>query len=382
MTLTYSTSARPRSLGEKLGKLNWTIITLLCAITTIGVIMHFSVADGSWLGRPLEHATRFLVVMVFVCLLALLDPRIWLALAYPLYAVSLALLVAVEVFGTVRMGAQRWLDVGIVTLQPSEFMKIAIVMALARYYHSLQPWMAGTLLWSLPPLVIFGVPAALLVAQPDLGAAILISTTAVAIMFLAGLRWRYIVPAGVLAVAGAVFSYFFLLHQFQRDRIDVFLNPSAHDPLGAGYHVAQSKIAIGSAGLFGKGYLQGTQSQGDFLPEKHTDFIFTMIVEEFGLLGGFVVLSLYAALLAMTLAVAMRARTLFGRLLAAGVAVNLGCYVLINTAMVMGLVPVVGEPLPLISFGGTAMLTVGACYAMVLSIDLHRDASATRGLLW
>jgi rod shape determining protein RodA len=382
MTLAYSTSSRPRSIGEKLSKLNWTIITLLCAITTIGVIMHFSVADGSWLGRPLEHASRFVVVMAFVFVFALLDPRIWLAMAYPFYGVSLLLLAAVELFGAERMGAQRWLDIGVVVLQPSEFMKIAIVMALARYYHSLQPWMAGTFLWSLPPVVMFGLPAALLVKQPDLGAAILISTTAVAIMFLAGLRWRYIVPAGVLTLAGGVFAYFFLLYDFQRDRIHVFLNPSAADPLGEGYHVAQSKIAIGSAGLFGKGYLQGTQSQGDFLPEKHTDFIFTMIVEEFGLLGGFVVLGLYTALLGLTMAVALRARTLFGRLLAAGVAVNLGCYVLINTAMVMGLVPVVGEPLPLISFGGTAMLTLGFCYAMVLSIDLHRDASATRGLLW
>jgi rod shape determining protein RodA len=383
MTIAYSSggSARPRTFGEKVAKLNWTIITLLCAIATIGVIMHFSVADGSWAGRPLEHATRFGVVLAVVVMLALVDPRVWLAAAYPFYGLSLLLLVLVELAGTEQMGAVRWLQVGPVTLQPSEFMKIAIIMAIARYYHGLEPHLASTFLWSLPPIILFAVPAALLAKQPDLGAAILISATAVTVMFMAGLRWRYIVPAGVLLAAAGVFSYFFVIEEFQRNRIDVFLNPNS-DPLGTGYHVGQSKIAIGSAGLFGKGYLQGSQSQGDFLPEKHTDFIFTMIVEEFGLLGGFMVLGLYIALLAMTMAVAMRARTQFGRLLAAGVAANLAIYVLINTMMVMGLVPVVGEPLPLISHGGTAMLTVGACYAMVLSVDLHRDASATRGLLW
>lgn len=381
MTATYAGSMRPRSLGEKISKLNWAIITLLCAIATIGVIMHFSVADGSWLGRPMEHGVRFLVVLIFMVMVALMDPRIWLAVAYPMYLVSLLLLVAVEVAGTIKMGAQRWLSFGPLDFQPSEFMKIAIILALARYYHNLEPRLAGTFLWSIPPVLIFAAPVALVMNQPDLGTAILIAATAVAMMFLSGLRWRFIIPAGVIVLVAAVFAYFFVLHDYQRARVEVFLNPNA-DPLGSGYHVAQSKIAIGSAGLFGKGYLAGTQSQGDFIPEKHTDFIFTMIVEEFGLLGGAVVLSLYAGLLALTMAVAMRARTTFGRLLAAGVAVNLGCYVLINCAMVTGLIPVVGEPLPLISFGGTAMLTVGAFYAMVLSVDLHRDASSTRGLLW
>ena len=379
MSLNYASggSARPRTLGEKFAKLNWTIITLLCAIATIGVIMHFSVADGSW-ARPLEHASRFGIVLAFIMLVALVDPRVWLALAYPLYGVSLLLLVAVEVAGTVQMGAQRWLQIGPVTLQPSEFMKIAIIMALARYYHGLEPRLAGTFLWSLPPIILFALPAALLAKQPDLGAAILISATAVTVMFMAGLRWRFIVPAGVVLLGAGVFAYFFLLHDFQRNRIEVFLNPNA-DPLGTGYHVSQSKIAIGSAGLFGKGYNQGTQSQGDFLPEKHTDFIFTMIVEEFGLLGGFAVLGLYVALLAMTMAVAMRARTMFGRLLAAGVAANLAIYVLINTMMVMGLVPVVGEPLPLISYGGTVMISTLFAFGMLLNVAINRNQMIPRG---
>ena len=376
-----SSSGRPRGIGEKLSRLNWTIITLLCALAVFGVIMHFSAAEGSWAGRPLSHGWRFGVVLAIAVGVALFDARMWLAIAYPVYFSTMALLIGVELFGETRMGATRWLDVGPVDLQPSEIMKIGIVLALARYYQNLDPRHAGKLLWSIPPLLMIGAPVALVMNQPDLGTAMLIALAGVAIMFLAGLRWRYIVPAAIAAVGGAIFAYFRVLHQYQRDRIVTFLNPEA-DPLGTGYHVSQSKIAIGSAGLFGKGYLQGSQSQLDFLPEKHTDFIFTMIGEEFGLFGAFAVLGLYFALFALTMAVSMRARTMFGRLAAAGIAITLGLYVIINTSMVIGLMPVVGIPLPLISFGGTAMLTLMAGYALVLSIDLHRDQSATRGFLW
>ena len=224
-------------------------------------------------------------------------------------------------------------------------------------------------------------PAALIMHQPDLGTAMLILIAGVAVMFLAGLMWRLIVPAFVVGCVGVVYAYNFVLHGYQRDRIDVFLGLE-EDPLGEGYHVLQSKIAIGSAGLFGRGYLHGSQSQLDFLPEKHTDFIFTMIVEEFGLLGGFLVLALYAGLMALAMQVALKARSLFGKLAAAGVAATLASYVFINTAMVIGLAPVVGIPLPMISFGGTAMITLMVCFAIVLSVDMHRDQAGARGLLW
>ncbi len=381
MNISSSLQGRPRGTSEKLSRLNWAIITLLCALAVTGVIMHFSVAEGSWAGRPLSHGGRFAIVLAIVIGVALLDARIWMAAAYPVYFGALALLVGVELFGETRMGATRWLSLGPISLQPSEFMKIGIVLALARYYHNIDPRNAGSLLWSIPPLLMISAPVALVMHQPDLGTAMLITAAGVGIMFLAGLRWRYIVPAGIAAVGGAIAAYFFVLHQYQRDRINTFLNPDA-DPLGTGYHVAQSKIAIGSAGLFGKGYLQGTQSQGDFLPEKHTDFIFTMIGEEFGLIGAVAVLGLYFALFILTMAVSARARTMFGRLASAGIALTLALYVFINTSMVIGLVPVVGIPLPLISFGGTAMLTLMTGYAMVLSIDLHRDQSSTRGFLW
>lgn len=378
MTAASSTN----TISDKFARLNWALITTLCAIACIGVIMHFSVADASWSGMPLSHATRFGLVLVLTIGLAMVDVRLWLAIAYPLYAIALILLILVELIGVTRMGATRWLDVGVTNIQPSEIMKVAIVLALARYYQQLDPRHAGTFWSILPPLVMIAAPTGLVMHQPDLGTALLVAGSGVGVMFLAGLKWRYIIPAAVFSVGGAVYAYFNILHQYQRDRINTFLDPNA-DPLGTGYHVLQSKIAIGAAGLFGHGYLQGPQSQLDFLPEKHTDFIFTMIVEEFGLLGAFIVLGLFLIVMALTMTVAVRSRTLFGRLAASGVAITVALYVFINTSMVIGLIPVVGIPLPLLSFGGTAMLTLMIGMAIVLSIHLHRETSiSSRGWLW
>jgi rod shape determining protein RodA len=380
--MTISAASSPNTLFDRFAKLNWGVITILCALAFIGVLMHFSVSSGAWTDMPLTHAMRFSLLLAIVLLAAmLLDARFWLAIAYPLYALALLLLLAVEVAGETRMGATRWLAIGPLSFQPSELMKIAIVLALARYYHQLDPRRTGTVLWVVPPFLMIVAPVALVMHQPDLGTALMILFAGVCIMFLGGLLWRIIAAGAVVAIGGAVFAYASVLHDYQRERVNVFLGIT-DDPLGAGYHVLQSKIAIGSAGLFGRGWMQGTQSQLDFLPEKHTDFIFTMIVEEFGLVGGFVVLGLFAALLGLTMQVAIKARSLFGKLAASGVAATLACYVFINTAMVIGLVPVVGIPLPLLSYGGTAMVTLLAGYALVLSIDLHRDQHGARGWLW
>ena len=380
--MTIASVRNPNTLFERFRRLNWPIITVLCALAFIGVLMHFSVSSGAWTDMPLTHGLRFAVLLTIAILAAMfLDTRVWLAIAYPLYVGALLLLVAVELFGETRMGATRWLDLGPVSLQPSEIMKIGIVLALARYYHQLDPKRSGTVIWIVPPFLMIVAPVALIMHQPDLGTAMLILMAGVVIMFLGGLLWRIIAAGAIVAVGGAIFAYTSLLHGYQRDRVNVFLGIT-DDPLGAGYHVLQSKIAIGSSGLLGRGYLQGSQSQLDFLPEKHTDFIFTMIVEEFGLLGGVLVLLLFGALMWLAMQVATRARSLFGKLAAAGVAATLACYVFINTAMVIGLVPVVGIPLPIISFGGTAMMTLMAGFAIVLSIDLHRDQHGARGLLW
>lgn len=380
--MTIASTRNANTMFERFRKLNWPVITVLCALAFIGVLMHFSVSSGAWTEMPLTHAIRFAVLLTVAILAAMfLDARFWLAISYPLYAGALVLLVAVELFGETRMGATRWLDVGPTSLQPSEIMKIGIVLALARYYHQLDPRKTGAVLWVLPPFLMIVVPVALIMHQPDLGTAMLILLAGIVIMFLGGLLWRIVAAGAIIAIGGALYAYTSVLHDYQRDRVNVFLGIT-DDPLGAGYHVLQSKIAIGSSGLFGRGYLQGTQSQLDFLPEKHTDFIFTMIVEEFGLLGGVLVLGLFAALMALAMQVAMRARSLFGKLASSGVAATLACYVFINTAMVIGLVPVVGIPLPIISFGGTAMTTLMAGFAIVLSIDLHRDQHGARGLLW
>jgi rod shape determining protein RodA len=380
--MTISAMSGGNTLFDRFRKLNWSIITVLCALACVGVMMHFSVSSGAWTDMPLTHGLRFALAMSVVLVAAvLLDARFWLAIAYPLYGFALILLIAVEAVGATRMGAQRWLDLGPVSLQPSEFMKIGIVLALARYYHQLDARKLGSILRIIPPLLMIIVPVALVMHQPDLGTAMLILMAGLIVMFLGGLSWWIVAIGAIGAVGGAIFAYTSVLHDYQRDRVNVFLGIT-DDPLGAGYHVLQSKIAIGSAGLFGRGYLQGTQSQLDFLPEKHTDFIFTMIVEEFGLLGGALVLGLFGALMGLTMQVALRARSLFGKLAAAGVAATLACYVFINTAMVIGLVPVVGIPLPIISFGGTAMLTLLAGFAIVLSMDLHRYQHGARGLLW
>lgn len=364
----------PHGLGERFRRLNWRIITLLCMLAIIGVVMHFSVSSaGEVLDKPLTHGARFAALMaVAIAGAMLLDIRFWSFIAYPLYAFALLLLLAVEVAGETRMGATRWLSLGPVSLQPSEFMKVAIVLALAKYYHDLDPRKLGAILWTIPAFVMIVVPAALVMHQPDLGTAMLIVFAGLASMFLAGLSWWIVGIGAAVGAVGAFYAYNFVLHDYQRNRVDVFLGLS-DDPLGAGYHVLQSKIAIGSAGLFGRGFGEGSQAQLDFLPEKHTDFIFTMMVEEFGLIGGAFVLCLFGALMYFAMLVALRARYLFSKLAVAGIVATLASYVLINTAMVIGLVPVVGIPLPIISFGGTAMTTLIAGFCLVLSVDLHRN---------
>jgi len=380
--MTIQSAQGPRTFWERFTRLNWGVITLLCALAFVGVLMHFSVSSGAWTDMPLTHASRFSFMLVLAILAAMfLDARFWMMVAYPLYGLALLLLLGVEFFGATRMGATRWLDLGPVSIQPSELMKIGIVLALARYFHQLDPRRTGTIVWMIPPLLMIAAPVGLVMHQPDLGTAMLIAFAGVIMMFLGGLLWR-IIAVGFGAFVGIViYAYNNVLHGYQRARIDNFLG-LADDPLGTGYHVLQSKIAIGSAGLFGRGYLRGTQSQLDFLPEKHTDFIFTMIVEEFGLFGGCIVLMLYGALMALAVQVALKARSLFGKMAAAGVAATLASYVFINTAMVIGLAPVVGIPLPMISFGGTAMVTLMAGFSIVLSIDLHRNQTGARGLLW
>lgn len=359
------------TLGEKLAEVNWGLILLLTVISCIGFVMLYSAASGSFEPWAVRQMLRFAVGLCVLVAVALIDLRFWLRYAYVIYGVALVLLIAVEIAGDIGMGAQRWISLGFINLQPSEVMKIALIIVLARYFHSLPEGAEGRLRYLVWPAMLALVPAALVMRQPDLGTALMLLMVTGAIFFLAGVRlWKFAVAIGAVVAAIPVAWHF--LREYQKNRILTFLDPES-DPLGAGYHILQSKIALGSGGIFGKGYMQGSQAHLNFLPEKQTDFIFTMLAEEFGLVGGLVLLCLYGLVLVYGYSIALRAQSHFGRLLALGMTATFFLYVFINIAMVMGLVPVVGVPLPLISYGGTSMLTLLVGFGIMIGVNVHRD---------
>jgi rod shape determining protein RodA len=365
------------SLPQKLLQINWLLVILITLIACVGFAMLYSAANGNidpWASRQM---VRFATGLVMMVLIALTDVRFWLRHAYLIYAAALLLLIAVAVMGIVGMGARRWVDLGLFQLQPSEVMKIALVLALARFYHGLPLEEVGRMRWLVIPIILILVPVALVTRQPDLGTAILLLATAAAMLLLAGVRlWKFAVLLGTI-LAAIPLAWRFMLLGYQKDRVLTYLNPE-RDPLGAGYHIMQSKIALGSGGLFGKGFMQGTQSHLAFLPERQTDFIFTMLAEEFGLMGCLGLLSLYILVIGYGYAIALRSRNQFGRLLAAGMITTFFIYVFINMAMVMGLIPVVGVPLPLVSYGGTSMMSLLIGFGLILSVYVHRDVVIAR----
>jgi rod shape determining protein RodA len=364
------------TIRQKLLQLNWQFVLLIMLTASVGFAMLYSAADGNFDPWASRQISRFAVGVAIMLTVALIDIRIWLRAAYPIYGACLALLAAVEIMGFIGMGAQRWIDMGFFKLQPSEVMKIAVVLALARYFHKFDVDEVGLLRKLIIPVFIVVAPMALVLRQPDLGTAGVIAMVGAAMFWIGGVRlWQFGVVAAAAASAVPVGWQF--LHAYQKQRIFTFLNPET-DPLGSGYHILQSKIALGSGGLFGKGFLQGTQGHLNFLPEKQTDFIFTMLAEEFGLVGGVGLIALYALLVGYGFYIALCCRSQFARLLAMGITVNFFLYVFINIAMVMGVLPVVGVPLPLISYGGTAMLTVLTGFGLVMSCWLHRDTHINR----
>ncbi len=367
------------SIAEKLQQVSWSLILLIGAVGTVGFAMLYSAANGNWEPWALRQMVRFSIGLLVLLGVALVDFRFWLRHAYSIYGVTLVLLLYVEVAGEIGMGAQRWIDLKFFQLQPSEVMKIALVLALARYFHKLATDNIARPLSLLIPMAMVFVPAGLVMVQPDLGTAVMLILGGAAMFFVAGVRlWKFALVA--CAGLGALPVAWNFLRDYQKDRILTFLNPE-NDPLGAGYHILQSQIAFGSGGVFGKGYLQGTQSHLNFLPERQTDFIFTMLAEEFGMAGALLLLGLYLLLFVYGFAIAFSSRSHFGRLLAIGLTTNLFLYVFINMAMVMGLVPVVGIPLPMISYGGTAMMTVLTGFGLLMSVYINRDMKiGQRGL--
>ncbi len=364
------------TLVQKILAINWTLVILLSALAAFGLTMLYSAGGGNFEPWASRQAARFGIGMVLMLVVAVVDIRIWMRFAYVAYAIGVLLLIAVEIKGSVGMGAQRWLDLGFVQLQPSEVMKIAIVMALARYFHSATVDEARGYLFLAPPIAMALAPVVLIVKQPDLGGALTVLMLTAAMLWLVGVRWWKFALA-FSAVVGAMPVAWNFLRDYQKARILVFLDPG-RDPLGAGYHIIQSKIALGSGAIFGKGFLEGTQSHLNFLPEKQTDFIFTMLAEEFGMVGSLALLGLYFLLFAYGYAIAFRSANQYGRLVAIGIVTSVFLSVFINVAMVMGLIPAKGMALPMVSYGGTSMVVTMIGFGMLINAWVHRDVRMGR----
>ncbi|PHQ80808.1 MAG: rod shape-determining protein RodA [Thalassobium sp.] len=362
---------------RKLLHLNWPIIVLLTAVASAGFLMLYSVAGGSidpWV-RP--QMIRFGLGIAVMLGIAMVPIWFWRNMAVMAFILSIILLILVEFIGITRGGAQRWLDVGFMVLQPSELMKIALVMILAAYYDWLPIEKTSRLFWVIVPVVLTLIPVFLVVRQPDLGTALLLMMGGGTMMFLAGVHWAYfagVIAAGIGAIVGVFKSQgtsWQILENYQYDRIETFLDPTAN-PLAEGYNITQAKIALGSGGWTGRGFMQGTQSRLNFIPEKETDFIFTTLAEEFGFVGAFALLVLYTLITLFAVSSAMQNKDRFASLVTLGVAMTFFLYFAVNMAMVMGLVPVVGVPLPLVSYGGSAMLVLLAGFGLVQSAHVHR----------
>lgn len=371
------TDVPSRGLGAKLLSVNWALIALLTAVASTGFMMLYAVAGGSFEPWAAPQMIRFGFGIALILVMAMIPVKFWKAVAPLAYLTALGLLIVVDMFGMIGMGAQRWIDLGFIILQPSELMKIALVMALAAYYAWLDPAKVSNPLWLAPPLLMILAPMALVLIQPDLGTSIQLMLGGGAMLFLAGVSLWYFAAAAAAGVGLVTLvlkskgTDWQLLHDYQYNRIFTFLDPS-QDPLGAGYHITQAKIAMGSGGLAGRGWMQGTQAKLNFLPEKHTDFIFTTFAEDFGFMGSIALLILYAMIVAFCFASAISNRDRFGALMTGGIGATFFLFFSVNMGMVMGLMPVVGVPLPLVSYGGSAMLVLLAAFGLVQSAHVHR----------
>jgi rod shape determining protein RodA len=368
-------SLRPELiLPQKITQLPRLLMLSVLVTGIVGVMAQFSAGQGSWEVYALRHLVVFIVGAGMALVLSLVDLRRWAGVSYPIFAALLLLIVAVDLVGMMGKGAQRWLALGPLQLQPSEFMKLAVILALANYYANVSEDDLGRTKFLIPPALMIAVPAFFILRQPNLGTALIIIMLGVAMSFAAGVRmWKFWAMGGTAVAAIPVVWHF--LHDYQRGRVMTFLDPE-RDPLGAGYHITQAKIAIGSGGLLGKGYLEGTQAHLKFLPEAQTDFIFSLWGEEWGFIGAALFILLYFAMIVLIFRVSLNARSLFGRLVALGVGFNLFMYFLINIGMVMGLLPVVGIPLPLVSYGGSAMLATLLGMGAVLAVAVHSEQRA------
>ena len=381
--MTGSALTRPGErdrLSVKLGEIDWRLVGFLAVIAGTGAAMLYSIAGGHWQPWAADHLIRFGLLLIAMLVLAMVHPKWWFHGAYPLYGFVLFLVLLIEFtpLGYTAGGAKNWLNLGFIRIQPAEFMKLGLVLALARWYHSHS---AKEARWSwklIVPAAMIGVPSVVVAAQPDLGSAMVIALTGGAVMFMAGLSWKVIAAGAAAAVAFVPPFVMFGMHEYQRNRVLTFLDPT-QDPSGTGYNIIQSKIALGSGGLLGRGYGLGSQSQLEFLPERETDFIFATLAEEFGFLGSCTLLACYLAVIIISLRIASLSHSHFGRIAAAGMISFFALFVLINGAMVMGMAPVVGVPMPLLSYGGSSMMTVMIGFGLIMSTRVHRYAELPKG---
>ena len=374
--LDYSVRKVPTGF-ERLSYVNLPILILIIAISAIGFLMLFSVAGGSLEPWAKLQMIRFSFGFLLMLIIAFVPIWFWRNISGVAYIMSIVLLVVVEFYGVAGMGAVRWIDLGFMRLQPSEIVKVTVVMFLASYYDWLPKNKVSRPLWIFLPLIIIILPVLMVLRQPDLGTGLLILIGGLTILFVAGVSWIYFLLSG-LGIFTFVFSIFYfrgtefqILKDYQYRRIDTFLDPS-NDPLGAGYHITQSKIALGSGGFSGRGFMQGTQSRLNFLPEKHTDFIFTTLAEEFGFVGGFTLLGLYFLMTIFCGIVALGCKDRYSGLIVSGLNMTFFLYFAVNMAMVMGMAPVVGVPLPLVSYGGSAMFVIMIAFGLIQSAEIHK----------
>lgn len=361
------------SLKERFLNLNFIFIGILCLLALLGCFILYSAAGASLSPWALNQGIRFLMGLFVMLIASMIKPEFYYKLSTPFYIFTLALLIIVDIAGYTGMGAKRWIDLGFFKLQPSELMKIAIVLELSKYFSQTPMATIKTIKGILIPSIIVILPVTFILLQPDLGTSLMILFCAIVLFYLAGVEWyKFASAIGVAALLAPILWQ--KLHTYQKNRILTFLDPE-RDPQGAGYHIIQAKIALGSGGLTGKGFLSGTQSQLNFLPEKHTDFIFTMFSEEFGMLGGVLILILNLIIISYGYWFAFRIHpsNYFGKMVILGLNTNYFLYVFINIAMVIGLLPVVGVPLPLISYGGTVIISVMASFGIIMSFYVHRD---------
>lgn len=361
---------------HKIKYLDWGLILLIVMLASTGFTALYSAAGGNFDPWASRQISRFSVFILGMIVIAMVDIRFWYRVSYPLYFTCLVMLLIVDITGHIGMGAQRWIKLGPIQIQPSELMKIAVVMALSRYFHSATFADMKNIRFLMIGFLFLIAPFILVATQPDLGTSGVIVMAGVVMFFIAGAPLWIFISGAVAAVCAAPIAWM-LMHDYQKKRVLTFMNPES-DPLGSGYHITQSKIALGSGGFEGKGFLKGTQSHLNFLPEKQTDFIFTLWVEEWGFVGGAFILTLVGLILAYGFWIAHRCKHAYGRLLAFGLMVNFSIYVFINVSMVMGLIPVVGIPFPMLSYGGTAMMTVIIGFGLMMSCNLHKDAKLSR----